>query len=175
MNFLITGFPGTGKTAIAAELKRRGYNAYDTENMRGYMHTESRTDGIRIQKPSDVPSGWYDTIGAYNWDSIKILKLLNDPRDKFICAKAHNQSDFFDQFNKIFVLTLDFTEMIKRLKNRAGKAIGKTNFELSDIITIREHFELSLLNHNATEINVDKHINEVVDEILRLTYQVQKF
>jgi broad-specificity NMP kinase len=170
MNYLITGFPGTGKTSIAAELKRRGHNAYDTENMRGYMHTESRVDGGRIQKPSDVPSGWYDTVGAYNWDTVKILTLLDGPNDKFICAKAHNQSEFFDKFDKIFVLTLDFTEVIKRLHNRPGKAIGKTDSELSDIIIMREHFERSLLGCGAIAIDVTKGLHEVTDEILQYTY-----
>lgn len=173
MNFLITGFPGTGKTSISTELKRRGHYAYDTENMRGYMHTESRVDGKHIVKPSDVPSGWYDTVGAYNWDPIKISKLLDDPKDKFICAKAHNQLDFLDKFRKVFVLTLDETEMIERLRIRPGNAIGKTNSELSDILMLHRHFEQNLLGHNAIKIDVSKHVNDVVDEILAYVDEIK--
>jgi broad-specificity NMP kinase len=166
MNYLITGFPGTGKTSIAAELKKRGHAAYDTENMRGLMHTESRITGKHIHRPNKVPRDWYDLAGAYNWDPLKLSKLLQSSGDKFICAKAHNQPDFYDMFQHIFLLTLDFTELIQRLRSREGNAIGKTDQELSDILIHREHFEQSLLNHGATPINVARPLKEVVDSIL---------
>jgi len=167
MNYLITGFPGMGKSTIAKELKRRGHKAYDPQAMQAYMHVEERATGRHIQAPDDVPHDWYDTDGAYNWNPLKIEELLNESGDIFICSMAHNQADFYDQFELIFVLTLDFTELASRLNERFGKALGKTPSELTDILSKHEHFEQSLLNRGAIRINVAKPESQIIDEILR--------
>lgn len=166
MKILITGFPGTGKSSIAEELKRRGRNAYDPQSMHDYMHVGDRDTGRHIKQPESVPAGWYDNVGAYNWDLVKLEKLVQGNEDIFICSKAHNQSDFYNVFDKIFILTLDFTELLHRLNMRAGKSIGKSPEELSDIFSHKNHFEKSLINNGATEINASKPLHNIVDEIL---------
>ncbi len=55
MNYLITGFPGMGKSTIAAELKRRGHKAYDPQNMRTYMHVEDQQTGKHTTAPQGLP------------------------------------------------------------------------------------------------------------------------
>ena len=165
MKILITGFPGTGKSSIAKELKRRGRRAYDPQSMHDYMQVENRDTGRHIKQPEKVPAGWFDTVGAYNWDPIKLEKLLQDNEDIFICSKAHNQSEFYSRFDKIFVLTLDFTELIHRLELRNGKTLGKNSDELSDILSLHNHFEQSLLNHGAIIINASKPLSNIVNEI----------
>ena len=167
MNYLITGFPGTGKTAIAQELKKRGHVAYDPENIRGYMHTVGRVDGRHLQVPEVIPTGWYDDVAAYNWDPIKIAELLDSDRDVYICSKAHNQSDFYDKFDKIFVLTLDSDLLTMRLKNRPGHSIGKHDSELQDILKLHEHFESSLINKGAIQVDSSRPLDHIVDAILR--------
>ena len=165
MNYLITGFPGMGKSTIAAELKRRGHIAYDPQTMR-LMHVESRLTGKHIQPPEQVPHDWYDAVGAYNWDPVKISRLLSEPGDVFICSLAHNQYEFYNRFKLIFVLTLDPTELENRLLNRPGQTIGKSPSELADIMSKHESFEQSILNHGAIRLNAALPISETVDKIL---------
>jgi len=168
MNVLITGFPGTGKTAIAHELKRRGHRAYDPEHMRGFTHVEDRATGERIHAPADVPRGWYDSVGAQVWDEIKIRELLNSPEDTFVCAFTHNQELFYDLFDYVFVLTLDDAELEQRLLSRPGNKIGKTAEEMADILTLHKQFETKVLAHGAATLNAQTGTHELADQILRV-------
>lgn len=165
--FLVTGYPGTGKSSIAQELKKRGYAAYDTEAMQGYMHAESIASGKRIPLPSPVPRGWFTTTGGYNWDIPRVLSLINSHMNIFICALADNQELLYDQFDKIFLLTLDETELEERLRLRTTTSYGKDFGELADILTAHQHFEQSLIGRGAVEVNVSKAIPEVVTNILQ--------
>ncbi len=166
MKCLITGFPGMGKSSIAKELKRRGHRAYDPQSIRQHMHVQDRLTGERILPPDDVPKGWYDSVGAFNWDPVRVRTLMNSSEDVFICSLAHNQSWFYSEFDIIFVLTLDNADLTTRLNSRTGKTIGKTNEELSDIINNHRGFEQNLLNKGAIRINVAQPLGKIVDKII---------
>lgn len=170
MKAFITGYPGTGKSSVARELKQRGYQAYDTEAMRNYMHPEDIISGRRVQIPTPVPRGWFDTTGSYNWDIPRVIVLLNSHEDVFICALADNQNSLFEYFDKIFVLVLDEVELENRLQQRTTTTYGKDHDELADILVLHKHFEQSLIENGAIAINTHDSVQFVVDELLKLTY-----
>lgn len=170
MAYLITGFPGTGKSTIASGLKKRGHKAYDPEKMKAFTHTEDRNTGKHLRPPESLPLGWYDYIGAHNWDPVKISLLLDQPGDIFICSFAHNIASFYKQFKMTFVLTLDDYSLEERLMKRAaitqGHVIGKTLEERTDIINLHRHFEQSLVNLGAIKLDATKTTQQLIDEIL---------
>lgn len=172
MNVLITGFPGTGKTAIAAELKRRGHRAYDPEVMRGHTHVEDRATGERVHPPKPVPSGWYDTTGAHTWDAVKLRELLGSSAadagadDIFVCGFAHNVGDFWDLFDHVFMLTLDDTDLEQRLLSRSNALIGRTPTERSDIMRLRGEFERRMVARGAHPLGSHAAPHQLVDQIL---------
>jgi len=167
MKILITGYPGTGKSTIAKALKKLGRNAYDPQSMHAYMHVEDQGTGRHIQQPKPVPVGWYDTIGSYNWDSIKINELLDRPGDIFICSLAHNQTEFYNRFDVIFLLRLDHGLLKKRLSSRGQNGIGSAPSELHDILERKVHFENSLIEHGAVSIDASRPTGALVEQILR--------
>src|SRR4051812_28684413 len=105
MKCLVTGYPGSGKSTLAEALQARGLNVYDTELLPNYTRVEDHKTGRPIAEPADMPSGWFGTIGAYNWDRSKMKALLMSDQDLFVCALATNQDKFYRYFDKIFVLT----------------------------------------------------------------------
>jgi hypothetical protein len=167
--FLVTGYPGTGKSSIAHALKKHGYAAYDTEAMRGYMHVESVETGRHIAVPSPIPAGWFDTTGNCVWDLSRVLQLMQQHDDIFICALADNQEELYASFDTIFLLLLDETLLRNRLELRTTTNYGKDAQELSDIMKFHRHFESSLLNAGAVGIDTRKALPEVVSEIIRLS------
>lgn len=166
--FLVTGYPSTGKSSIAHELRERGHFAYDTESMRGYMHAEEITSGRRVLLPSPVPADWFNSY-RYVWDIDRVTQLLGQHDDVYVCALADNQEELYSTFDKIFLLLLDETLMRHRLEWRTTTRYGKDRNELSDIMKMHGHFESSLLNAGAIGINTDKALPDVVSEILKLS------
>jgi hypothetical protein len=169
--YLVTGYPGTGKSSIARELKNRGHAAYDTEAMHSFMHAVSIASGKRIPLPSPVPRGWFNDTGQYDWDIPRVLSLINSHEDVYICALADNQEILYDVFDRIFLLILDEAELEKRLRLRTTTNYGKNSGELADILLMHRHFEQSLLERGALGINTEKAVPEVVDEILKRSTQ----
>jgi hypothetical protein len=166
--FLITGYPGTGKSSVARGLQKRGHKAYDSEAMRGYMHAVSLVTGRKILLPSPVPASWFQTTGAYIWDVNKVTQLIQQNDDIFICALADNQQDFYDLFDGIILLILDETLMRHRLELRTDTDYGKDPRELSDIMKGHRHFEQSLLEKGALPVDTSSALPEIVDRILSL-------
>jgi broad-specificity NMP kinase len=170
MKILITGFPGTGKSSIARELKRRGHIAYDPETMHSFMHLEDVQTGKHIRMPEQPRRGWFDTVGSFNWDIPKVLTLLNSSGDDvFICSLADNMNTILTEFDKVFVLTLDDFTLEQRLRHREND-LSKIPEQLADILTLHKHFEESMAAKKAIVINVSSDIIAVTDHILDLTY-----
>jgi len=168
MKVLITGFPGTGKTTIAHTLKERGRTAYDPQSMSSYMHVENKMTGKHAKQPRPVPSGWYDAVADYNWDSVKLQSLIQNREDIYICSLASNQSQFYNLFDKIVLLTLDDRTHTKRLLERGGDHLGSNNLEIHDILQHKKHFERSLVNLGVIQISSAQPLDAVVDEIIKL-------
>lgn len=170
MKILITGFPGMGKTAIAAELKRRGHAAYDPEAMRGYMHLQNVETGQHIHKPVNPPRGWFDNVGAYNWDIPRVSSLLDAHEEVFICSLADNMDALWSRFDKVFVLTLDDLLLEQRIRERTTKGPGDDTTQLADVMMLHRHFENSLIAKGAFKLDVRPGVHELVDRILSISY-----
>jgi len=79
---------------------------------------------------------------------------------------AHNQDSFLELFDKVFILTLDQAELVNRLADRPGETIGKSRSELQDILNLHEHFERSLLEKGALQINAAQPPSEITRQII---------
>ena len=112
--FLITGNPGSGKSALAAELSRRGLVAIDTDELAFWEDSS----GIPVDRPQNADDDWLlahrwvwsrarieETIAA--WDGAAGLM--------FFCGIARNQDKMLDLFEQVFLLVIDADTQVARL------------------------------------------------------------
>src|SRR6478672_4039839 len=130
--YLITSRSGAGKSTVCAELVRRGLPAFDGDDIPGLASWIDRITGQPVKmdysQPVIDPAKF-----AWNWNGTTLANLLKDRSQIFICGSADNSEDFFDNFDKVFVLTLDAETQRQRILARTSHGYGKSP-AMQDII-----------------------------------------
>jgi hypothetical protein len=93
-SYLVTGVSGSGKTAVARELTRRGFAAIDADE------------------------GLADWVGPeWEWIPRRLNAVLDADHDGplFVCGNANNQRDFYHRFDALFLLRVDAETMLRRV------------------------------------------------------------
>jgi dephospho-CoA kinase len=161
--YLVTGYPATGKSSVADELKRRGHAAYDTDNLPGLSHHVYK-DGT----PVDLSKSHIEDKSELEWvwDKAKLTELLNSADEVFICAITSKQHEFYDHFDKIFVLTIDEATLKHRLLTRTTNDFGKHPNEMKMLVDGRKPFVQQMLKVGAIPIDATQPLEKVVDDVL---------
>jgi len=165
MNYLITGVAGTGKSTLAKELRRRGYAAYDTDE--GFSYYANKETGERATRPHEPTPEWYEQHHRI-FDENILENLFKKHRDEtlFICSIAANQSKYYPEFDKLFLLTAPNEIITHRLGTRTNNYFGKHPLELQRVIGRHQQFDEELLADGAVAIDSTRPIEAVADQIL---------
>jgi dephospho-CoA kinase len=165
MKYLITGVAGTGKSTAAKELRRRGYAAYDTEE--GFSYYIDKTTGERCAYPKNPSPEWYETHERV-FDEKILLNLFEKHRDEplFISTITANQSKFYQQFAKIFLLSAPDDIITHRLGTRTNNYFGRHPLDLQRVIGRHQQFDDELKAVGAVQIDANRPIDQMVDQIL---------
>jgi predicted ATPase len=158
--YLITGRPGSGKTAVIQELQRRGYQAFNTDDMSEVTQLEEQATGKVVPWP-DGPVDWNKYI--WNWQEDGLRKLLNLEGDVFIGAIVGNQREFYPPFDKIFALTITTETLRQRLDSHAHR---RTTAEKDKAIAVHDQKQARFEEQGLILVPADGPVNEVVDDIL---------
>src|SRR6266567_8533977 len=157
--YLITSEAGTGKSSLVAELRRRGYLAYDAD-----LTLASHTD-LATGKPLAEKLDHYAKT-SWMWDAARLREILDTCKDVFLTGASDNQHEFYPLFAKIFILTIDATRLTQRLQNRHPGDYGMHPEELQEILRTFEGFTRRTIEDGAIPVDATQPLGAVVDEIL---------
>ncbi len=142
---LITGNPGSGKTAMVAELIRLGHNAIDADDE--IARWEDGADGRR-----------------WTWDRGRLEKAIELTPDLFVCGIAINLRDMLDLFDQVFLLSIDAATQLERL----AAASDREPSLWQPIIDGRPVFEEEMRTVGATVLAGQRTTSDLASEIVHL-------
>lgn len=147
MRVLVTGMSGTGKSAVAAELRSRGYAAFDADQ-----------DGL------SAPGAG----GAWAWRTDKVGQVLADAGENlvFFAGCSDEQSQF--AWDLTVVLTVPEAVLLDRLATRSSNTYGKAAGELDRVLADRREIEPVLLAQADLVIDTRQPLSAVVTSVLDL-------
>jgi dephospho-CoA kinase len=153
---LITGMSGTGKSAVLAELGRRGHRIVDTD----YSGWSEEVTGPDCSGPEQL------------WREDRIDALLAKQADGllFVGGAVANQGKFYDRFDVVVLLSVPVDVLLVRIETRSSNDFGKSSDDRVRILRDLEAVEPMLRRIATIEIRTDQPLADVVDavEILAL-------
>ena len=171
-SILITGVAGSGKSAVCGELNKRGYRAYDIEDIPGLF---AWYDKQTKKKATDHFEKNTENAGKYEWlcDVDKLKEMINDNSDGvvFYCGVGSNINATFPLFDEIFLLISSEGTLRYRLTNRTSKDYAKTSDVQDWIFSWKGRWEDSVKKYEPIIIDADKGLDEVVAEIVNVARQ----
>ena len=169
-NYLIEGVSGTGKTAVAEELQRRGYHV-----IHGDRELKYRGDP-QTGQPLEEPVHANETDKAewrqkhHCWDLEKVNAVIKDDSVpvSFFCGGSRNRHQFIDKLDGVFILNVDdINEIFRRMDERVAR--DPTDFggkpEEKELVS-RLHATKEDIPDSGIIIDTTAPLESVVDEIL---------
>lgn len=169
-NIYITGRPGTGKSALIPEFKKRGLFCIGIDEVDGlcaWVNSETH----KKSETHELSKEWLNT---HEWvcNEEMLTDIVNKHKGGIIVTGvASNQNNFLNLFNKIILLTAPEEILNKRLINRQyedGNHFGKEEIEREHVNKAFQGFEEKLIKQGAVSVNSNRPLNEVAEEILNL-------
>ncbi len=166
-SILIAGISGTGKSSVCAELAKRGYKAFDIEEVEGLFAMLDKRTG----KPFvDYDNYDIEKVKYHDWvcDEKKLRKLMrkNAKGITFYAGIASNTFELLPLFDKVMLLVAKPELIRKRLSERTTNDFGKI-VEVQDmVLREKEFWEKQMEEKGAIVIDANRSLAEVADDII---------
>lgn len=165
-NYLIEGVSGSGKTAVATELRRRGYQAIHGDRELACLGDPET--GLPIDPPTDAPTAaWISEHHIWDVGKVRALVAGRDEPITFFCGGSRNFAQFIHLLDGVFVLEVDEDVMNRRIDERV--ALDPTDFGgRPEERVLIAHLFATKQDVPKDAIRIDAHapVAQVVDAIL---------
>lgn len=141
---------GTGKSTALAELRRRGFEAVDTDEG-GWTE-------------------WSDADGGYVWREDRIAELLGRDRGVtlYVSGTVSNQGRFYPQFDAVVLLSAPAEVLLGRIERRTTNPYGKSAEQRELILGHLAEVEPLLRATCTHEIDAARPIDDVVEQLVAI-------
>lgn len=166
--YLIVGLPGIGKSTVIAELSKRGFTAFDADDLPELSMWKHRISGETTRHRDHDRQDWNEHYD-WAWSEQALAKILDStPQGPlFLAGNAANVSEFYSRFDKVFALTGSDDLLRNRIKQR-DSGYGFFNDELQAVLAWNKDFADTERTRGAVLIDASPDIKQVVSNILEL-------
>ena len=164
---MIEGVSGAGKTAVATELRRRGYEVVHGDRTLAYCG-DPETGHPTAPETEPPTAAWVSA--HWIWDVAKVKALVADQQAAvtFFCGGSRNFEKFIDLFDGVFVLDVDLDTMNRRIDERLAR--DPTDFggkPEERALAARLHQTREHLPESGVVIDATVSLARVIEEIIR--------
>ena len=154
---------------MCRELRRRGYAAYDIENMAGlFAFVDKSTGRVATDYGGDDPAWFERHSWTCNKEKLEKLMLTGHQGPAFYCGVAANLDELLPLFDRVFLLSADAKTLRKRLGERRADDFGRGPAIQEWLLGWKGRWEDQMRQRGAAVIDAGRGISEVADEIVRL-------
>lgn len=164
----VTGVPGTGKSAVRRELRRRGHVALGTDE-----------DGLgAFFNGHGLPVPPADVIDSAGWRSGHVWRAVPGRLDAarehaarvvYICGSVANEPEVWDRFARVIGLVVDDDTLRRRLLTRTNNTFGKDPDELALVVGWNQNYAADAPGWGVVTVDATQPLAAVVDQIIALT------
>ena len=168
---LVTGNPGSGKSALAQELTRRGHSAIDPDRDAELSYWQDRAGGhVRLADAPPAPDREWLRSHRWVWSRSRLEELLaREAGALFVCGIAANIDEVIDLFDAAFLLHIDeATQEARLVAHDAANPPGRGEPGRQAIREGREVFEAQMASLGAITLDGGAPTPVVADELLAL-------
>lgn len=164
--YLITGNPASGKSTLAAELRRRGLTAVDTDELASWADDA----GMAVDQPADADDQWR-LAHRWVWSRTRIersiVQVAGVADSVFFCGIAQNQTEMLDLFEQVFLLAIDEDTQLARLAMASRAASpDRTEAIRKQIAAGRCAFQSQMLALGAVRLDATASPDLIADTLL---------
>ena len=165
MKVLITGTPGSGKTAVAETLQGMGCTSFDGEKVPELVRLEIKATG----EPAEWPTGFVDwNYYAWNIKREPLEALLAKDENVFVGLSGTNLTTFFPLFDKIIALSVKDEILGERLRARKTHEFGQIEADVQRTMAINFERTASYVAEGAVVIENTGTIEMTANAILAM-------